>query len=148
MRRYVLDTNILVHYVRASELYKKIETAEALSQPDCMPLISVVTEAEILSFSIQKNWGQNKLKNLKSLLSKLIIIDINSNDSDLLTAYAEIDAYSKGKLHGNSLGTSAIKMGKNDIWIAATAKVANATLLTTDGDFDHLHGKFAQVKKY
>lgn len=29
-------------------------------------------------------------------------------------------------------------MGKNDVWIAATTKVAGATLLTTDNDFDHL----------
>ncbi len=30
-------------------------------------------------------------------------------------------------------------MGKNDLWIAATAKVSGLTLLTTDADFDHLH---------
>jgi predicted nucleic acid-binding protein len=36
----------------------------------------------------------------------------------------------------------------DDLWIAATAKVANATLLTIDGDFDHLHMKFIEVKKY
>ena len=30
-------------------------------------------------------------------------------------------------------------MGKNDLWIAATAKATGATLLTTDKDFDHLY---------
>ncbi len=30
-------------------------------------------------------------------------------------------------------------MGKNDLWIAATASVTGVTLMTTDGDFDHLH---------
>ncbi len=84
----------------------------------------------------------------QSLLTKIIIIDINSSDTDLLHAYSQIDAYSKGKLPGNPLGTSAINIGKNDLWIAATAIVANATLLTIDGDFDHLHSKFIQVKKY
>ena len=29
-------------------------------------------------------------------------------------------------------------MGKNDLWIAATASAATATLLTTDKDFNHL----------
>lgn len=29
-------------------------------------------------------------------------------------------------------------MGKNDLWIAACAKAAGATLLTTDNDFTHL----------
>ena len=31
-------------------------------------------------------------------------------------------------------------MGENDVWIAATARRLGATLLTTDRDFDHLHG--------
>jgi predicted nucleic acid-binding protein len=36
-------------------------------------------------------------------------------------------------------------MGKNDIWIAATASVVNAILMTTDTDFDHLNGVFLSV---
>jgi predicted nucleic acid-binding protein len=36
-------------------------------------------------------------------------------------------------------------MGKNDLWIAASASLAGATLITTDKDFDHLHGKFVEV---
>ena len=31
-------------------------------------------------------------------------------------------------------------MGKNDLWIAATAHASGAVLVTTDKDFDHLHG--------
>lgn len=30
-------------------------------------------------------------------------------------------------------------MDKNDVWIAAIAKLSQMTLLTTDADFDHLH---------
>jgi tRNA(fMet)-specific endonuclease VapC len=30
-------------------------------------------------------------------------------------------------------------MGKNDLWIAASAAVTSAVLMTTDKDFDHLH---------
>ncbi len=36
-------------------------------------------------------------------------------------------------------------MGKNDLWIAATASVLNAKLLTTDHDFDHLDSIFLTV---
>jgi tRNA(fMet)-specific endonuclease VapC len=36
-------------------------------------------------------------------------------------------------------------MGKNDLWIAATASVLKARLLTTDHDFDHLDGIFLDV---
>lgn len=147
MRRYLLDTGILVHYVRQSPLYFAIEAQEKLTAQDCIPFISVVTMGEILSFGIQKNWGQTKLQSLNNLFSKLVVLDVNSNDVKLLETYAETDSYSKNKLPTNPLGRS-ITMGKNDLWIAATAKVANATLLTTDGDFDHLNGVYLTVKKY
>jgi tRNA(fMet)-specific endonuclease VapC len=38
-------------------------------------------------------------------------------------------------------------MGKNDLWIAATAHVYEATLLTTDNDFDHLAPQFFNIQK-
>ena len=70
----------------------------------------------------------------------MIILDINSED--IIEAYAEIDAYSQGKLKTNSLSTTARNMGKNDLWIAATCHVTKAVLLTTDKDFDHLNNIF------
>ena len=82
MRRYLLDTGVLVHYARQSSLYKEIEAKENLLAFDCMPLISVVVYGEILSFGMQNNWGQGKLHSINTLLSKLIIIDINSGDSE------------------------------------------------------------------
>jgi tRNA(fMet)-specific endonuclease VapC len=33
-------------------------------------------------------------------------------------------------------------VGDNDVWIAACASAADATLLTTDRDFDLLHGTY------
>ena len=146
MRRYLLDTNILVHYVRKSTLYVMIEEQENLSADDCLIMISIVTYAEILSFARQKSWGKEKMKRIEQLLSKLIIIDINSADELLLKMYAEIDAFSKNKLPDNPLGKS-IKMGKNDLWIASTARVANAILLTTDNDFGHLDEIYIELKK-
>ncbi|MET3125260.1 putative nucleic acid-binding protein [Arcicella rosea] len=38
-------------------------------------------------------------------------------------------------------------MGKNDLWIAATASLLNLTLVTTDSDFDHLNNYFLQLYK-
>lgn len=38
----------------------------------------------------------------------------------------------------------AIQMGKNDVWIAATAAATGAWLVTADGDFDHLAPRFIQ----
>jgi hypothetical protein len=87
-------------------------------------MISVVTQAEILSFGIQSNWVIRKLQAIQSLFSKLMVIDINSADTDLLNAYSELDAHSKGKLPSIPSSHSAIKMGKNDLRIAATTKVS------------------------
>jgi predicted nucleic acid-binding protein len=37
-------------------------------------------------------------------------------------------------------------MGKNDLWIAATAAVTGATLVTTDRDFEHLSAHFINLQ--
>ena len=77
-----------------------------------------------------------------------IIIDISKNDSVLLDAYSTIDAYSQGRLQGQQLGMNSRNMGKNDLWIAATAYVTNSTLITADGDFNIFHDSFLNVIKY
>ena len=149
MRRYILDTNICLAYVRGkSEFYEKIDEQLGLRAPDTLIIISVVTKAELLSLGIQNGWGTKKLNALEKLLDKMFIIDISENDSTLIDAYAKIDAFSQGNLQGEPLGMSARNMGKNDLWIAATAHVANAELVTTDGDFDHLNGKWITVHKF
>jgi predicted nucleic acid-binding protein len=35
-------------------------------------------------------------------------------------------------------------MNQNGLWIAAAAAATSATLLTTDGDFDHLDGSLVR----
>jgi len=86
--------------------------------------------------------GAEKLQALDELLRKLPLVDIN--DERIIREYANIDAYSLGKKAAHPLpaGQTARVMGKNDLWIAATASVLSATLLTTDHDFDHLNGVF------
>lgn len=44
-------------------------------------------------------------------------------------------------------------MGKNDLWISATAAALEATLITIDYDFDHLNGvcfniDFIDIQQY
>lgn len=104
MRRFLLDTGVLVHYARSSSLFQSIEAEQELTKQDCIPFVSVVTLGEIISFGIQHNWGQHKILSIKGWLSKLVILDVNSNDNTLLDAYAEIDSYSKNKLPGALLG--------------------------------------------
>ncbi len=148
MRRFILDTNICLAYVRGHPSYQVVEGALNLQAEGTITLISVVTKGELLSLGIQNGWPTTKMKKLQSLLKKIYTIDINEKDQSLMQAYAEIDAYSQGNLHGKPLGLSARNMGKNDLWIAASAYISKAELVTTDGDFDHLNGSWITVHKF
>lgn len=148
MRRFLLDTNICLAFVRGHDIYNQIEAELSLNDTSNITLISVVTKAELLSLGKRLGWGNPKLGKLERLLEKLYIIDINNSDSELLKAYYTIDAYSQGNLEDQPLNGSAKNMGKNDLWIAATAFVAKAELITMDGDFDHLNNEFLTIHKY
>ncbi len=130
---FLADTNILVHYARRSALYQRIEATYHLTQSDPPPLISIVTRGEILSLAVQFGWGQRRRQELDRFVRRCTTVNLDY--PGLLEAYAEMDAYSL------AIGR---KLGDNDLWIAATAKVTGALLLTTDKDFDHLHSAFIQ----
>lgn len=138
----VLDTNALIHVLTNSATGQAI--AKLLGEGGAFVMISIVTKAELVSIATQRNWGSRKQKELDKLLDELLTIPIDNEE--LVSAYAEIDAFSQGKLPGRKLGTSARNMGKNDLWIAATAYLAKAKLLTWDHDFQHLHGHYIQVE--
>ena len=137
MKRYLLDTNILMLYVRNDSRYKYIDsTYNPPISGESTSVISVVTEGELKAIALKRQWGFNKMQVVKSTLRDFLKADINVNE--IIERYAEIDAYCEGELASKPLSTSSRKMGKNDLWIAATASVLGLTLLTTDKDFDHL----------
>ena len=128
---YIPDTNILVHLVRNDRNGLRIKERYALLKVEPRPLISIVTAGELRSLAYKFQWGKTKVDETFFLLNHFQKVSLNNED--ILEAYATLDAYSV------SIGRS---MGKNDLWIAATAKVTGATLLTTDRDFDHLAPQF------
>jgi tRNA(fMet)-specific endonuclease VapC len=126
---YLLDTNIIVALMRDNDLGRSIETTYGLRASLNRSLISVVSVGEMLSLVRQFGWGKLKITALEALLKQLVWIDIN--DDSMLDAYGELDHESL---------KAGRRMGQNDVWIAAAARVSRMTLLTTDRDFDHLHG--------
>ena len=80
---------------------------------------------------------------MEQFFQKCVIADINSKD--VIREYGRIDAFSQGKLEEKPLNLSARNMGKNDLWIAATTSVLNASLITMDKDFAHLHETFFEL---
>ena len=128
---YLLDTNILVHLIRWKAVGRAIEINFGLLQTLHRSVISVVTVGEM--YSLVRKWasGITKIGQLTRLLDELVWIDINR--TDILQTYGELDDLS------NRTGRP---MGKNDVWLAATARVSGMKLLTTDGDFDHLNRSY------
>ncbi len=142
---YLLDTNILLIYLRNDQLTAKIDHQfNPLTFPN-RPLVSVVSLGEINSLALRNQWGEKRMDLLDRFLKKFLIADINVET--IIHRYAEIDAYSQGKLTGKPLSMSARNMGKNDLWIAATASVLKAKLITMDSDFDHLNYVFIEIEK-
>jgi tRNA(fMet)-specific endonuclease VapC len=142
--RYVLDTNILIHLVRDSDFGNKIADKFGFDNAENQLFISIVTKAEMLSLSMKSGWGNTKITTLNSILDNLIILNITES---VVTKYVEIDAYSQAKHPTLKLKNTHRNMGKNDIWIAATTSAIFATLITTDGDFEHLNGVFFDLIK-
>ncbi|MEZ0542930.1 type II toxin-antitoxin system VapC family toxin [Fibrella arboris] len=148
--RYLLDTNILLICLRGGKLYDQIEAELGLTNPTTMLFVSAVSKGELIALAIRNRWGQNRLDKLNRLLNQIILLDISAADQILFDTYAEIDCYSQNQLPARSLpvGRSARKMGKNDLWIAATAQLIGATLVTTDGDFENLKDVYLPVQLY
>lgn len=138
MRYFVLDTNFLLLYLRnTSTALNDLIANHRLEENDAVQIISVVTIGEIQVLAKRNNWGNSRLEALDRLLKRLMVIDISAEDQHLMDAYVDFDVFS------NSIGRT---MGKNDLWIAATAFVTNATLVTSDGDFDHLENRIQFLK--
>jgi tRNA(fMet)-specific endonuclease VapC len=139
--KYLLDTNIYITFIRNERFKKYID--EKYRKRGNILFTSCVVEGELKSFAIQRNWGFNKVQKMEKILSDFTIYPIKTNK--IISKYAEIYAFSQGKHPTIALNGSARNMGKNDLWIAATAAVLDATLLTMDRDFEHLNGRFLNV---
>lgn len=141
---YLLDTNILLHIMRNSELWMKTEERFNFFGDNNKVFISIVSEAEIYSLAGQLNWGKDRIIKLGQILDNFKALYINK---DVVRQYVEIDVFSQGRHQIFKLpkNMTARNMGKNDLWIAATAVLANAELITTDQDFNHLDGTFLKV---
>ena len=100
-------------------------------------VLPVVVVGELKAFALKSNWGYQRVAFLEFLFEEFPIVAIIEELTDL---YARVDAYSQGKLPGQPLptGLTARNMGKNDIWVAATAFYLDMPLHTADKDFDHL----------
>ncbi|MBD2752163.1 PIN domain-containing protein [Spirosoma validum] len=129
----IFDTNLLINVVR-----KNLTASNRL-------VIPIIVVGELEAFALKSDWGVQKVNRMKHLFATYPIADITLPVTRL---YSQVDAFSQGKLKDIPLKSSARNMGKNDIWIAATALYLDMELHTTDNDFDHLTALGLQLVKH
>lgn len=139
---FILDTNVLVHFVRSNDHIRTIEERFSIFSPENSVFVSIVSIGEIKSLAFQFQWGKPKIDRMNYLLHAFTPFPVDNDE--IASAYADLDAYSQGThpLHALPAGMTARNMGKNDLWIASTAMLLSGTLLTTDADFAHLSPRF------
>jgi tRNA(fMet)-specific endonuclease VapC len=139
----LLDTNIILYATRNA---RGLSFLKELNPEDKLLYVSFVSIAEVRSIAYQNSWGDSKTKRLVSFFNSVRSVNVNHS---LLPTYIGIDAYSQ-RTHPDyekyPFSTSR-NMGKNDLWIAATASLLNLQLVTTDKDFDHLETSFLSLRK-
>lgn len=120
----LFDTNILVHVIRRDRIGRRLlEDHELLTRGDT-PLISYVTLGELYVLANSFGWGEQKREFVETIRMNLVVVPIE--DNSILENYVELDTFAQA---------NGKQLGKNDPWIAATARTADAHLLTTDKDF-------------
>lgn len=139
----LLDTNILVYLARARDANKIIDF---ISAEVSNLYVSVVSVAEIRSLAVRNKWGKSRLDFIESFWDGMNVVEITQL---YVNAYAQIDAFSQ-RLNPDFVDypfATPRNMGKNDLWIASLAALLGLALVTTDGDFDHLHDVFFPVRR-
>lgn len=130
-RDFLLDTNVLVHYARGSEVAQTIENTYCFRKAPFKPLICSVTLGELRAFAYGRTWGPEKLEALAAIVRELVVVDIHA--PEVIDAYARI---------AHLVVKSGKALSDNDKWIAACAHATGSTLVTADNDFTPLVPEF------
>ncbi|HMN41872.1 MAG TPA: type II toxin-antitoxin system VapC family toxin [Phycisphaerales bacterium] len=125
---YLLDTGVVAALSWGGELADRIDKRTGIRASPVRPLVSIVTHGEVRTFVRGRKWGAEAEGKAIASLDSLVTVGID--DPLILDGYAELKLFAKS--NGRAIGD-------NDLWIAATARVGRAILLTTDKDFDPLH---------
>jgi tRNA(fMet)-specific endonuclease VapC len=145
---YILDTNIWVHIIRKTPSVLSVLEEKGVFSAENNIFMSIVTAGELYTLASRNRWGQGKLDELENIIEEIQTVPISR--MDLVKKYAEIDIFSQGfhPIIALPNGLSARNMGKNDLWIAATAALLGATLITLDNDFNHLSSIFIEIDNF
>jgi predicted nucleic acid-binding protein len=144
---YVFDTNILFLMLRnlKAELFFKAHFGELGSAGH---YICSITKAELLALARCNQWGKQRINELRELVKRFDVQGIDF--PHMQEVYAEVELYNRNlhPTHKNRKG-QAYKMGKHDIWIATTAIVLDAIVISTDHRaFSHFTPNFLKTQLF
>ena len=129
-----LDTNMLLLISRQTATSRAVLARYGVFSSLRAPIVSVIAMAELEGIAARHNWGSERLAWLQGLYLQLNVIPV---EAGLIVAeFVSLDNYQR------SIGKP---IGKHDTWIAATAKVYEATLFTTDSDFRKLDPSYLSI---
>jgi predicted nucleic acid-binding protein len=134
---YVIDTSVLLNLIRGKELGQQIDSAYGLRTAMYRHTISIVTHGELKVLAERNSWGPEKRKALSTASDN--VVTVNLSGEPLIDAYVRIEEACRKAQGGER------KMSHNDMWIAATALLCGLPIITTDDDFNHLHGRLISV---
>ena len=97
---YLLDTTILLHWVRDTAQARTIDLQFQLTQSRRRPLICEVSVGELLAFSRSLKWGSQKQQRLKDIVEReTVIVRISGGRRGCVGA--DIDYAPLTKIDGN-----------------------------------------------
>lgn len=70
MSLFVIDTGILVGYIRGAPYAEYVERKFQASQPPNMAVVSIISKGEMYSLEIKFRWGETKKNKLEELLAR------------------------------------------------------------------------------
>ena len=117
--RFLLYTNVFIFAARGGLVWEKIKAVCNPLTYEPKGMVCIVMHGELRAFAELNTLGTRKRSEADFLVSYLDTLDINHRD--VIDAYALLDT------HSRKIG---VRMGKNDLWIAATAHVYGATIIT------------------
>lgn len=138
MRLYLLDTSVVLALVRGKELGHRIDETYKLSSRPMRPLTCSVSQGELWALAEANAWEETRRRALAEMLESLVMVD--PGNPGVVDAYVTL--YMVCRRHPQG---SRVNMGENDLWIAAAARAAGATLLTLDRDFAHFPAEAVEV---
>jgi len=122
MNGNMLDTNVIIKYLAGDESAKRlIDNASEIS-------VSVIVVGELQYGAQKSSRTESNLALFTSFLSNFIIVPVDEN---IAAVYGEVK---------NQLRTNGINIPENDVWIAATAKSHQCSLITYDAHFKSVDG--------